>query len=184
MTDDPLRCQCGISIQQGAGDTCEHIVLDIGVGLIIGPLQFDTDAEVVAVFPPPETGLTRMPGALVKVHELDQLPVTPAHIGRVQELIDAGSLNDKLARQVFEGLVAGEGEPDEIVAARGLELVSDDSALIAALDEAMAANAGAVEKIKAGQMKASGAIIGAVMKATRGQADAARVRELLMERLG
>ena len=81
-------------------------------------------------------------------------------------------------------MAAGEGSPDEVVAARGLELVSDDTALLAALDDAIAANEDAVAKIRDGKVQAAGAIIGAVMKATRGQADAARVRELLLERLG
>lgn len=115
--------------------------------------------------------------------ELGQLSVTATHIARVQDLIDDGALNDKLARQVFDGIASGEGEPDEVVQQRGLELVSDDSALIAALDEAVAAMPDAVAKIKSGKPQAAGAIIGAVMKATRGQADAARVRELLLERL-
>jgi aspartyl-tRNA(Asn)/glutamyl-tRNA(Gln) amidotransferase subunit B len=115
--------------------------------------------------------------------ELRLLPIKSTDIARVQELIDAGTLNDKLAREVFDGLASGEGEPDEVVQKRGLELVSDDSALTAAIDEAVAAMPEVVERIKSGKPQAAGAIIGAVMKATRGQADAARVRELLMERL-
>ena len=116
--------------------------------------------------------------------DLGELGVAPADVARVEELVASGSLNDKLARQVFEGMVAGEGSPDDVVSARGLELVSDDGALLVAIDEAIAANADAVAKIKDGKVQAAGAIIGAVMKATRGQADAARVRELLMDRLG
>ncbi|MEI2717021.1 MAG: Asp-tRNA(Asn)/Glu-tRNA(Gln) amidotransferase subunit GatB [Candidatus Nanopelagicales bacterium] len=116
--------------------------------------------------------------------DLGELGVAPADVARVEELVASGSLNDKLARQVFEGMVAGEGSPDDVVTARGLELVSDDGALLVAIDEAIAANADAVAKIKDGKVQAAGAIIGAVMKATRGQADAARVRELLMDRLG
>lgn len=116
--------------------------------------------------------------------DLGDLSVTPADVARVEELVAAGTLNDKLARQVFEGVLAGEGTPDEVVATRGLELVSDDGALLAAIDQAIATNADAVAKIKDGKVQAAGAIIGAVMKATRGQADAARVRELLLDRLG
>ena len=116
--------------------------------------------------------------------DLGDLAVTPAHVARVEELVAAGSLNDKLARQVFEGVVAGEGDPDAVIQTRGLELVSDDGALLVAVDDAIAANADAVAKIRDGKVQAAGAIIGAVMKATRGQADAARVRELLLERIG
>ncbi|MFN8125921.1 MAG: Asp-tRNA(Asn)/Glu-tRNA(Gln) amidotransferase subunit GatB [Candidatus Nanopelagicales bacterium] len=116
--------------------------------------------------------------------DLADLPVTPADVARVEELIAAGTLNDKLARQVFEGVTADEGRPDDVIAARGLVLVSDDGALLAAIDDAIAANADAVAKIKDGKVQAAGAIIGSVMKATRGQADAGRVRELLLEKLG
>ncbi|MGA0092559.1 MAG: Asp-tRNA(Asn)/Glu-tRNA(Gln) amidotransferase GatCAB subunit B, partial [Candidatus Nanopelagicales bacterium] len=116
--------------------------------------------------------------------DVSSLAVTPADIGRVEELIASGALNDKIARQVFEGVIAGEGTPDEVVAARGLAVVSDDGALIAAIDEALTAQPDVAEKIRGGKVQAAGAIVGAVMKATRGQADAAKVRELLLERLG
>jgi len=116
--------------------------------------------------------------------ELESLTVTPADIKQVEQLITDGALNDKLARQVFEGLIAGEGAVDEIVAKRGLAVVSDDGALLAAIDEALAAQPDVAEKIRSGKVQAAGAIVGAVMKATRGQADAAKVRSLLLERLG
>lgn len=116
--------------------------------------------------------------------ELVEYGVTPAQVAAVQALVDAGKLNDKLARQVFDGLVAGEGTPEEIVAARGLAIVSDDGALSAAVDNAIAANADVADKIRDGKVAAAGALIGAVMKEMRGQADAGRVRELILEKLG
>ncbi len=116
--------------------------------------------------------------------ELDQLSVTPADIKQVEALISSGALNDKLARQVFEGLIAGEGTVEAIVQNRGLAVVSDDGALLAAIDEALEAQPDIAEKIKSGKVQAAGAIVGAVMKSTRGQADAAKVRALLLERLG
>ncbi|MBA2478642.1 MAG: Asp-tRNA(Asn)/Glu-tRNA(Gln) amidotransferase subunit GatB [Sporichthyaceae bacterium] len=116
--------------------------------------------------------------------ELSALPVTPAQVARVVELVADGALNDKLARQVLEGVLAGEGEPDEIVAARGLAVVSDEGALGKAVDAAIAGNPDVAGKIRDGKIAAAGALVGAVMKATRGQADAARVRDLLLERLG
>jgi len=115
--------------------------------------------------------------------DLASLGVTPAGVARVQALVDDGTLNDKLARQVFDGLVAGEGTPDEIVAARGLGIVSDDGALTVAIDHAIAANPDVADKIRDGKVAAAGALIGAVMKEMRGQADAGRVRELILERL-
>jgi aspartyl-tRNA(Asn)/glutamyl-tRNA(Gln) amidotransferase subunit B len=113
---------------------------------------------------------------------LDELAITPVQVARVIALVSSGELNNKLARQVVDGVLAGEGEPDEVVAARGLAVVSDDGALIAAVDEALAAQPDVAEKIRAGKVAAAGAIVGAVMKATRGSADAKRVRELVLER--
>ena len=115
--------------------------------------------------------------------EVGELGVTPVDVARVQVLVDEGKINDKLARQVFDGLLAGEGTPDEIVAARGLAIVSDDGALSAAVDSAIAANPDVADKIRDGKVAAAGALIGAVMKEMRGQADAGRVRELILEKL-
>lgn len=110
--------------------------------------------------------------------------VSPEGIKALQSLIDQGTLTDKLAREVLLGMIDGEGTPEEIVAARGLEVVSDDGALMAAIDEALAADPDVLDKIREGKVQAAGAIIGAVMKAMKGQADAARVRELIIERAG
>ncbi|MBI9114508.1 Asp-tRNA(Asn)/Glu-tRNA(Gln) amidotransferase subunit GatB [Sanguibacter suaedae] len=114
--------------------------------------------------------------------ELSELPVTPEQIGQLQSLVDSGRINDKIARQVLEGVLAGEGSPEEIVSARGLEIVSDDGPLLEAIDAALAAQPDIAEKIRSGNLGPVGAVIGAVMKATRGQADAGRVRELILER--
>ncbi|UGY93760.1 Asp-tRNA(Asn)/Glu-tRNA(Gln) amidotransferase subunit GatB [Streptomyces gobiensis] len=116
--------------------------------------------------------------------ELAALPITPDQVARVCALVKEGSLNDKLARQTIEGVLAGEGTPDEVVEKRGLKVVSDEGALSAAVDEAIAANGPIADKIRGGKVAAAGALVGAVMKATRGQADAARVRELILEKLG
>ena len=113
-----------------------------------------------------------------------ELPVTPVQVAQLQGLVDAGRINDKLARQALEGVLAGEGDPEQVVTARGLEIVSDDGPLLAAIDEALAAQPDVVEKVRGGNLGPVGAIIGAVMKATRGQADAGRVRELILERIG
>ncbi|MEW5542189.1 Asp-tRNA(Asn)/Glu-tRNA(Gln) amidotransferase subunit GatB [Streptomyces cyaneofuscatus] len=115
---------------------------------------------------------------------LDELPITPAQVARVAALVAKGDLNDKLARQVIEGVLAGEGDPDTVVEKRGLKVVSDEGALSTAVDEAIAGNAAIADKIRGGKVAAAGALVGAVMKATRGQADAARVRELILEKLG
>ncbi|MEV0704256.1 Asp-tRNA(Asn)/Glu-tRNA(Gln) amidotransferase subunit GatB [Saccharopolyspora sp. NPDC050389] len=116
--------------------------------------------------------------------ELADLEITPKQLARVIALVTEGKLTNKLARQVVDGVLAGEGEPDEVVAARGLEVVSDDSALQSAIDEALAAQPDIADKIRGGKVQAAGAIVGAVMKATKGQADAKRVRELVLAACG
>jgi len=115
--------------------------------------------------------------------DLGALSVTPEQIGELQRLVDSGRLNDQLARQVLAGVLAGEGSPQEVAAARGLGVVSDDGALLAAVDEALAAQPDVAAKVRGGNLGPVGSIIGAVMKATRGQADAGRVRELVIERI-
>jgi aspartyl-tRNA(Asn)/glutamyl-tRNA(Gln) amidotransferase subunit B len=114
--------------------------------------------------------------------DLADLPITPAQVARVIELVASGELSTGLARQVVDGVLAGEGEPDEIVAARGLKVVSDDSALLAAVEAALAAAPDIADKIRNGKTNAAGAIVGAVMKATKGQADPKRVNQLIIER--
>ena len=116
--------------------------------------------------------------------ELTALGVEPATVVALEALISEGKINDKIARQVLEFVLAGEGAPAEIVEARGLAVVSDDGALTVAVQEALAAMPDVADKIRAGKVQAAGAIVGQVMKATRGQADAARVRELILAECG
>lgn len=116
--------------------------------------------------------------------ELDALGITPTQVAQVVALVDSGKLSNKLARQVVEGVLAGEGEPEQVMNDRGLVVVRDDSVIQAAIDEALAANPDVAEKIRGGKVQAAGAIVGAVMKATKGQADAARVRELVLAACG
>ncbi|MEU0886143.1 Asp-tRNA(Asn)/Glu-tRNA(Gln) amidotransferase subunit GatB [Lentzea sp. NPDC005914] len=114
--------------------------------------------------------------------ELTELAITPAQVARVIELVNSGALTNKLAREAVNGVLEGEGSPDEVVEKRGLKVVSDDSALEKAVDEALAAQPDVAQKIRDGKIQAAGAIVGAVMKATKGQADAARVREIVVAR--
>ncbi|MEA5364207.1 Asp-tRNA(Asn)/Glu-tRNA(Gln) amidotransferase subunit GatB [Amycolatopsis sp., V23-08] len=116
--------------------------------------------------------------------ELADLAISPAQVAEVIGLVTSGELTNKLAKEVVQGVLAGEGSPREVVEKRGLKVVSDDSALLAAIDEALAGQPDVAEKIRGGKVAAAGAIVGAVMKATKGQADAKRVRELIIERVG
>jgi aspartyl-tRNA(Asn)/glutamyl-tRNA(Gln) amidotransferase subunit B len=115
--------------------------------------------------------------------DLASLAITPAQVASLQRLVDDGTLTDSLARQALDGVLAGEGGPEQVVAARGLRLVSDDAALGAAVDAAIAAHPDVAEKIRGGKVAAAGALVGAVMRDMRGQADAARVRTLVLSRL-
>ncbi len=142
--------------------------------------------ETVAQGASPQTARKWWTGEIARLANIaDAEPtslVTPTQVAELQLLIDDGTLTDRLARQVLEGVIAGEGSPREVVDARGLAVVSDDGALIAAIDEALKSQPDVMEKIREGKVQAAGAVIGAVMKAMQGKADAARVRELVLER--
>jgi aspartyl-tRNA(Asn)/glutamyl-tRNA(Gln) amidotransferase subunit B len=112
------------------------------------------------------------------------LRISPAQLASVIVLIGDGKLTDGLARQVIDGVIETGSEPIAVIEARGLRTVSDTGALTAAVDEAIAAQPAIVDKIRAGKIQAVGPLVGAVMKATRGQADAAVVRKLVLDRLG
>ena len=114
--------------------------------------------------------------------DVTELEISGAYVAELAQLVDAGKLNDRLAREVLTYVLNGEGSPAEIVTARGLEVVSDDGALIAAIDAALAKQPDVLDAIREGRMQAAGAVIGAVMQAMKGSADAGRVRELLIEK--
>ncbi|MDO5629177.1 MAG: Asp-tRNA(Asn)/Glu-tRNA(Gln) amidotransferase subunit GatB [Mobilicoccus sp.] len=116
--------------------------------------------------------------------ELAAMDVAPAHIAELDGLVQSGRLTDAMARQALDGVLAGEGTPTEVADARGLAVVSDDGALQAAVDEVIARNADVADKIRGGKVQAAGALIGQVMKQMKGQADAAKVRELILSTLG
>ena len=156
---------------------------------IVAVGAMDMIEETVAAGAPPQAARKWWVGELARRAneagvELEELAITPKDVAEVAALVASGELNDKLARQVFEGVLAGEGSARAVVDARGLAIVSDDGALKDAVDKAIAANPDVAAKIRDGKHQAVGALIGQVMKAMRGQADAARVRELVLEELG
>ena len=149
----------------------------------------DLVADTVAAGAPPEQARNWWLSELARTAnaagtELSALPVTPAQVARIIALVESGELNNRLARQVLDGVLAGQGSPDDIVAARGLAVVTDSGVLAAAVDAAIAASPDIAAKIAGGKVAAAGALVGAVMKATGGQADAASVRALILQRLG
>ncbi|MBT1017776.1 Asp-tRNA(Asn)/Glu-tRNA(Gln) amidotransferase subunit GatB [Canibacter sp. lx-72] len=146
----------------------------------------DAVADTVAAGVTPAAARKWWTGEISRIANERGVPATELisvqQLTEVVELVTAGTLNDKLAREVIGAIITGEGSAAEIVTARSLAIVSDDSALTAAIDEALQAQPDVLQKIRDGKVQAAGAIIGAVMKAMRGQADAARVRELVLER--
>ncbi|CAM2899488.1 MULTISPECIES: Asp-tRNA(Asn)/Glu-tRNA(Gln) amidotransferase subunit GatB [Dermacoccus] len=113
-----------------------------------------------------------------------QRHVTPKTIAELDGLVTSGRLNDSMARQTLEGVLAGEGTPTEVADARGLELVQDDGALEAAVTKVIEANPDVAQKVRDGKVQAAGALIGQVMKEMKGQADAAKARSIILEQLG
>ena len=110
--------------------------------------------------------------------------LSPEQVAQLETTVQSGVITDKIARDVLKRMIDGEGSPEEIIEKQGLAVVSDDSALLAAIDEALAADPDVMAKIQEGKVQAAGAVIGQVMKALGGQADAKRVRELILERAG
>ena len=147
----------------------------------------DQIEETVAAGASPQAARKWWTGEIARIansedKDISEMAITPKQVAEIASLIDSGKLTDRLAREVLTGVLAGEGQPREIVAARGLEVVSDDGALLAAIDEALSSQPDVLEKIREGKVQAVGAVIGAVMKAMSGSADAARVRELVIKR--
>jgi aspartyl-tRNA(Asn)/glutamyl-tRNA(Gln) amidotransferase subunit B len=147
----------------------------------------DVIEETVAAGAKPQSARKWWSGELARTannedKDVADLAITPAQVAELATLVEAGKLNDRLAREVLTYVLAGEGNPTDIVAARGLEVVSDDGALIAAIDAALAKQPDVLDAIREGRMQAAGAVIGAVMQAMKGSADAGRVRELLIEK--
>ena len=111
-------------------------------------------------------------------------PVTPeALAGLVRKCVD-GTLNNKLAKEVFAAMWAGEGDADTIIEKRGLKQISDSGEIEKIVDQVLAANAKSVEEFRAGKEKAFNALVGQVMKATKGKANPAQVNDLLKKKLG
>jgi len=149
----------------------------------------DLVADTVAAGASPEQARNWWLGELSrraneKGTELGALPVSPAQVARIIALVESGQLNNRLARQVLDGVLAGQGSPDQVTSDRGLAVVTDAGVLSAAVDAAIAANPAVAAKVRDGKVAAAGALVGAVMKATGGQADAASVRQLILQRLG
>jgi Asp-tRNA(Asn)/Glu-tRNA(Gln) amidotransferase B subunit len=115
---------------------------------------------------------------------LARLPLGGAHFGKFIALIDAGRLAPAAGKTLLAELLTNGGDPEARMKALGLEKVSDRSAVVAAVERALAASTREVERYRAGEKKLLGVLLGAAMRETQGAADPALVRQVLEARLG
>jgi aspartyl-tRNA(Asn)/glutamyl-tRNA(Gln) amidotransferase subunit B len=162
---------------------------DLELRDVVNAGLLDQIEETVAAGATPQAARKWWTGEIARTANADdkdvsELNITPAQVAELAALVEGGKINDRIGREVLAAVLAGEGNPAEIVSAKGLEVVSDDGALMAAIDEALAKQPDVLDKIREGKVQAAGAVIGAVMQAMKGQADAGRVHELIIERAG
>lgn len=117
--------------------------------------------------------------------EISSCPVEPARLAALIARIIDGTISNKMARDVFSAMWAGEngGDPDAIIEARGLKQISDTGAISGMIDEVLAAHPAIVEEYRAGKQKAFNSLVGQVMKAAKGKANPQQVNELLKQKL-
>ncbi len=170
-------------LQSELGLTAEDLQSLVNAGAV------DAFADTVAAGAPAAEARNWWLGYLAQLAnareiEVATLPITPAQVAKVIELVAAGTLSTALGRQVVDAVLETGADVEQVIADRGLAVVSDTSALTEAADAAIAANPDVAEKVRGGKLPAVGVLVGSVMKATRGQADAATVKAILLERLG
>lgn len=115
--------------------------------------------------------------------EVTEIPMQPEHLGQLVALLDDNILSGPMAKKVFAEMMETGKAPEAIVEAKGLKQVSDAGAIEALVDEAIAANPKAADDVRQGNKKAIGALVGYVMKASKGQANPAVVNQLLGKKL-
>lgn len=115
--------------------------------------------------------------------EIDKAPVSAESLAALLKLISKGTISGKIAKKVFATMWKEGGNPDDIVKAQGLVQISDTAELSKLVDEVVGNNPKAVEDFKAGKKKAVGALVGQIMKATKGKANPRVINELLNKKL-
>jgi aspartyl-tRNA(Asn)/glutamyl-tRNA(Gln) amidotransferase subunit B len=116
--------------------------------------------------------------------EQDQIPFSPVNLAALIDLAEDGSINNTVAKEVFEEIFKNDIDPKQYVEEHGLKSVSDEGELRAIVEEMIAKNPKAIEDYNNGKKKALGAIVGQTMKATQGKANPGTVNKILMEILG
>lgn len=115
--------------------------------------------------------------------EIAKAPVSAENLAALLKLIYKGTISGKIAKKVFATMWKEGGNPEEIVKAQGLVQISDTAELSKLVDEVVGKNPKAVEDFKAGKKKAVGALVGQIMKATKGKANPRVINELLNKKL-
>jgi aspartyl-tRNA(Asn)/glutamyl-tRNA(Gln) amidotransferase subunit B len=116
--------------------------------------------------------------------DIAQSPVSAPQLAGLLKRIADGTISGKIAKDVFDAMWAGEGDPDAIIAAKGLRQISDEGAIERIVDDAIAASPGIVAEYKAGKEKAFNSLVGKVMAASKGKANPAQVNAILKRKLG
>ncbi|MFW2456120.1 Asp-tRNA(Asn)/Glu-tRNA(Gln) amidotransferase subunit GatB [Methyloversatilis discipulorum] len=178
-----LQSDCGLSAYDAAGITASRETA-----------QYFTDALAIAgaaqatqLAKPLANWVMGELAARLNREERDiaQSPVSPAQLAGLVARIADNTISNSIAKKVFDALWNGEGkDADAIIEAQGLKQVTDASAIEPIIDEVLAANPKSVEEYRAGKEKAFNALVGQVMKASRGKASPAQVNELLKKKLG
>jgi aspartyl-tRNA(Asn)/glutamyl-tRNA(Gln) amidotransferase subunit B len=148
----------------------------------------------LAAFPTPERKETAKPvtnwittellGRLNVIKKgIEEAPVKAEHIAAVVKLVRAGTISGKTAKDVFDAVFKGEGDPETIVKTKGLVQVEDESQIAAWVDEVIAANAKIVQDVKGGKEAAIGSLVGQVMKKSQGRANPQTVNQLIRKKL-
>ena len=169
----------------------EDLGLDTELAAVLSaapaPLRELFDAATAAGAPPRRAAnwITGEIVAWLRRTETDptDLPLTPSQLIELVAIVEEGVVSASAAKEVLEGVLAGEGDPREVAEARDLVQISDTSALEAAVDEVLAANPDAAASFRAGETKVLGFLVGQVMRATGGKADPRAVNELLRSKL-
>ncbi len=122
---------------------------------------------------------------LLKEHEMDAQDIcfSPEHLAKLIDLVDAGTINGTVAKEVFEKIFTDDIEPESYIEEKGLKMVSDDGELRTVIEQVIAANPQSVEDYHSGKEKAIGFLVGQTMKQMKGKANPAKVNEILKELL-
>jgi aspartyl-tRNA(Asn)/glutamyl-tRNA(Gln) amidotransferase subunit B len=116
--------------------------------------------------------------------DISRAPVTSELLAGLQKRIDDGTISNKIAKDVFAAMWAGEGDADAVIAAKGLTQISDESTIEKIVDSVLAANADIVAEYKSGKQKAFNSLVGKAMAASKGKANPERVNAILRKKLG